>query len=56
MRNTDSWSPTKYIIRKGKLVGSRDRSEVGAGSQLMVDLVAEFYDLALKKIFQGETS
>ncbi len=53
MRNTDSWSPTKYIIRKGKLVGSRDRSEVGAGSQLMADLVAEFYDLALKKFSKG---
>lgn len=53
MRNTDSWSPTKYIIRKGKLVGSRDRSEVGAGSRLMADLVAEFYDLALKKFSKG---
>ena len=48
MKNQDGWQPSKYIQRKGKLIGSRDSSELGVASRLIVDLVARCYQDALK--------
>ena len=53
MRNRDAWQPSKYVYRKGKLIASRDRQEVGIGSRLMADLIAEFYDKTLRQYAKG---
>jgi SAM-dependent methyltransferase len=54
MKNEDKWNPSKYIYKKGKLIASRDRKEVQAGSRLPADLIAEFYDQALKNHVSGK--
>lgn len=54
MRNRGRWQPSKYVYRKGKLIASRDRKEVGVGSRLMVDLVAEFYSSNLGRHARGK--
>lgn len=43
MRNEDTWQPSKYVYRRGRLVASRNTREVGIGSRLMVDLIARSY-------------
>ncbi|OQY29621.1 MAG: hypothetical protein B6244_03255 [Candidatus Cloacimonetes bacterium 4572_55] len=43
MKNKDTWTPTKYVYKNGKLTASRDPKEVGIGSRLIVDLIAQFY-------------
>jgi len=53
MRNRDRWQPSKFIYRKGKLIASRDQKEVGVGSRLSVDLVAEFYNNNLQQHAKG---
>jgi len=47
MKDAGSWSPSKFVYRRGKLVASRDTNEVAVGSRLMVDLVARCYDANL---------
>lgn len=54
MKNRDKWQPSKYILKKGKLIASRDRKEVGVASRLMADLVAKFYDKALRQHATGK--
>ena len=53
MKNIDDWKPSKFVFRRGKLVASRDRSEVGVGSWLMADLVAAAYDSHLGEHARG---
>ncbi len=53
MRNRDKWQPSKYVYRKGKLVASRDPTEVGVGSRLMADLIAASYDENLRQHARG---
>lgn len=53
MKNRDKWRPSKYIYKKGRLVASRDTQEVGVASRLITDLVAGFYDDALKRHAHG---
>lgn len=43
MKNTDSWKPSKYVLRNGKLMASRDPNEVSIGSRLVADIVAQHY-------------
>jgi len=54
MKNKDKWKPSKYVYRKGKLIASRDRKEVGIASRLVADLVAGFYDKSLKQHAKGK--
>ena len=54
MRNEEKWVPSKFIYRKGKLVGSRDPREVGIGSRLIVDCIADFYGRNLQKHAKGK--
>jgi len=54
MRNKESWKPSKFVYTAGKLTASRDPKEVGAGSRLIVDLVAAFYDRNLKHHAAGK--
>jgi SAM-dependent methyltransferase len=53
MKNRNKWQPSKYYYRKGKLKASRDRNEVGIGSRLITDLVAEYYDKYLQQYAKG---
>lgn len=55
MKNKANWVPTKFILdTKGRLKSSRDFKEVGAGSRLMANMVAEHYDKYLKEYCKGE--
>lgn len=53
MKSKDSWKPSKYVYRHGKLRASRNPSEVGVGSRLVTDLVAEIYSNNLKSHAKG---
>lgn len=54
MRNKDKWKPTKYVYRNKKLRASKNFREVGISSRLITDLIAEVYDVKLKKYFKGK--
>ena len=43
MKNATAWKPTKFEVRAGRLRGTRDVRELGAGSRLISDLVAALY-------------
>jgi SAM-dependent methyltransferase len=54
MLNKDKWKPSKYVYRNQKLRASKDYREVGISSRLITDLIAEVYDVKLKKYFKGK--
>lgn len=53
MRNIDRWTETKYVRRRGRLMASRDRAEVGVGSRLVGDCVAARYEAELPRHARG---
>ena len=53
MQNVAEWQPTKFVLRGGRLRATRDTREVGSGSRLIGDLVAQAYDYAIKEHAQG---
>ena len=53
MRNAEAWTPTKFVIRRGRLAASRDPAHVAIGSRLMVALVADRYQAALPAHARG---
>ena len=53
MKNRDTWKPSKYVYRNGKLIASRDPKEVGIGSRLITNLIAEFYNNNLQQHAKG---
>ena len=54
MKNKDTWKPSKYVYYKNKLTAARDFSEVKAGSRLVADLTAAFYDTYLPQYAKGK--
>lgn len=48
MRNPETWKPTKYVRKNGRLIASRDPREVEVSSRLIADRTAERYDAYLK--------
>ena len=54
MKNHDTWEPSKYIYKKGKLIASRDPKEVSISSRLMADLVADAYEKNLPQYAKGK--
>ena len=54
MRNRETWKPSKYICKKGKLIASRDPEEVGIGSRLITDLIADYYNSNLRIHAKGK--
>lgn len=44
MRNQNEWRPGKFVFRSGRLRGSRNSRELGVGSRLVADLVAQLYE------------
>jgi SAM-dependent methyltransferase len=53
MKHAELWEPSKFVYKKGKLTGSRNKSVVGISSRLVVDIVATHYDLYLKDHVKG---
>lgn len=54
MKKIDTWQPSKFIYKGGKLIASRDASQVGIGSRLVADLVAMFYSHNLQYHCNGD--
>lgn len=53
MRNPDTWKPSKYRLVKNSLRASTNSQEVGAGSRLLVEVIAKFYDRAIPNYVSG---
>lgn len=53
MKNKDNWEPSKFVYKKGELRASRDEKQVGYSSRLFADIIAKFYDSAIKKYVSG---
>src|SRR5688572_2754762 len=53
MKNESKWQPSKFVIRNGNLVASRDPRHVSVSSRLNADLVAQCYDENLKAHARG---
>jgi SAM-dependent methyltransferase len=53
MKNETIWTPSKFIYRKGKLIGSRNPREVAPGSRIMADAIAKHYDEYTKHHVRG---
>jgi SAM-dependent methyltransferase len=53
MQETERWMPSKYVQRGGRLRATRNRGELGVGSRLVADLVAERYALYLPRYARG---
>lgn len=53
MKEADSWKPSKFVYRRGKLTASRDENEVSLSSRLMVGQVARCYDVNLSGHARG---
>jgi SAM-dependent methyltransferase len=53
MKDRDSWRPSKFVYRRGRLTASRDTDEVAVSSRLMVDRVARCYDANLRRHAKG---
>ncbi len=53
MKNEDQWQPSKFVVRNGSLVASRDPRHVSAASRLMATLVARCYDAHLRVQARG---
>ena len=53
MKNAEKWSPSKYVLRKGMLIASRDPKEVRISSRLPVTLSAAFYHNAIPAHVSG---
>jgi SAM-dependent methyltransferase len=43
MKNQHLWRPSKFVVKKGRLVGSRNPKEIGLSSRLFADIVADLY-------------
>jgi len=53
MQNPERWMPSKYVQRGGRLRATHDRGELGVGSRLVADLVAERYAQYLPRYTRG---
>jgi len=43
MKNCEKWQPTKFMLWKGRVRASRDRTKVQVSSRLIADLIGEVY-------------
>ena len=53
MKNIDRWQPSKYVLRKGRLLASRDPAQIGSGSILIGDIVASHYQRFIPAFVRG---
>jgi SAM-dependent methyltransferase len=54
MRNKDRWQPSKFDIRDGELIASKDAAQLHPGSRLYAQLVANAFQRNLKKFAHGD--
>lgn len=54
MKNSSSWTPTKYAFERGTLRGSRNPKHLAVGSRLAADLFAEEYQESLPSQARGK--
>lgn len=54
MKNSNSWLPSKFVLKNGKLKASIDPNEVAVASRLVADITAGYYDKYLKKYASGK--
>jgi len=53
MRQSDTWLPSKFVQRDGRLRASRDPRHLGTGSRLAGELVAQCYERQLRQHARG---
>jgi len=53
MQNRHLWKPTKFILRAGRCVSSKDEKHVGKGSRLITNIVALVYEQAIRQHARG---
>lgn len=54
MKNIQSWRPSKYVLRRGRLSPSPDRRELSPSSRLIAQLIVDAYDGELKTHARGD--
>jgi SAM-dependent methyltransferase len=54
VKNRDQWKPSKFLVKRGKLVASRDPAEVAVSSRLIADIVATHYELYIGRYARGK--
>lgn len=54
MKNKDKWKASKYVYRKGRLIGSRNPKELGIGSRLIGDIIASLFGTYIPKYAKGK--
>lgn len=54
MKNRDSWRPSKYVMRRGRLTPSRDRNELSPSSRWMAHQILHAYAPAWAQYARGE--
>src|SRR5260370_1024326 len=53
MRNVETWAPSKFVFKRGRLRASSSPKESGPGSRLMCDLIASCYHTHVKRHCRG---
>src|SRR5690348_11109250 len=53
MRNASNWQATKFVSERGRLRATKDTAELGLGSRLIADLVAEAYERSIPTHVSG---
>ena len=53
MRDAERWTPSKYVMRRGRWRASGDPAQVGIGSRLVTDAVAARYQRHLPTYVRG---
>lgn len=54
MRNKESWKPSKFIYKKGRLTATKDPAELAIHSRLIADITAKNYEHLLSKYAHGK--
>jgi SAM-dependent methyltransferase len=44
MRQATNWRPSKFVTERGRLTGSRDKSQLALSSRMSADLIAAYYN------------
>jgi 2-polyprenyl-3-methyl-5-hydroxy-6-metoxy-1,4-benzoquinol methylase len=53
MKNTEKWTPSKFVLKEGHFTASQDTSEVSVGSRLIVDITAKLYQSSIPRHVKG---
>jgi SAM-dependent methyltransferase len=53
MQGKETWKPSKFVYRNGKLAASRNPGAVAVGSRLSADIVASYYDTYIRRYARG---